>query len=195
MTDRRPVRGPCAAEPSIRTARTGELSESEVGSIRELLWAAFSADDPNEQFTEEDWEHALGGVHFVLEVDGDIVAHAAVVERELEVGGVPLRTGYVEAVATAPARQRRGLGSRLMEAVTAFVRKQFELGALGTGSPDFYARFGWRQWLGPSFVRTPYGSRPTPEDDGYILVLTTPRTPALDPRAPISCDWRAGDVW
>jgi aminoglycoside 2'-N-acetyltransferase I len=195
VTDGRPVPGPRAAEPRLRTVRTAELGESEVAAIRSLLWAAFAADDPDERFTEEDWEHALGGVHFVLEFDGDVVAHAAVVERELEVGGGPLRTGYVEAVATAPDRQRQGLGGRLMEAVTAFVRERYELGALGTGLHDFYARFGWRPWLGPSFVRAPDGLRRTPDEDGYILVLTTPKTPELDPRAPISCDWRAGDVW
>jgi aminoglycoside 2'-N-acetyltransferase I len=183
------------SEPHLRTVRTAELGESDVVAIRTLLWAAFAADDPDEQFTEEDWEHALGGVHFVLEVDGEVVAHAAVVERELEVGGVPLRAGYVEAVATAPGRQRQGLGGRLMEAVTAFVRERYELGALGTGLHDFYARSGWRPWLGPSFVRAPDGVRRTPDDDGYILVLTTPTTPDLDPRASISCDWRAGDVW
>jgi len=27
------------------------------------------------------------------------------------------------------------------------------------------------------------------------MVLRTPSTPALDEAAPISCDWRPGDVW
>jgi aminoglycoside 2'-N-acetyltransferase I len=46
-------------------------------------------------------------------------------------------------------------------------------------------------------VRTPDGDRRTPDDDGYILVLETPATPntPLDVRAPVSCDWRVGDVW
>src|SRR5207245_10210806 len=48
------------------------------------------------------------------EVGAEIVAHAAVVARELHVGGRPVRTGYVEAVATDPHRQGNGFGSRVM---------------------------------------------------------------------------------
>ena len=67
--------------------------------IRRLLDAAFG-DDEEERFTEADWDHSVGGVHFVLDDDGPIVSHASVVERELHVAGRPFRTGYVEAVAT-----------------------------------------------------------------------------------------------
>lgn len=156
--------------------------------------AAFESDE-DERFTDADWDHALGGLHFVLEVDGRIAVHAAVVEREIRVGEQALRTGYVEAVATAPARQGVGLGSSLMGDVTAHIRDVFELGALGTGRHRFYGRLGWRIWTGPSFVRAPDGRHATPDEDGNILVLTTPTTPPLDPTAPISCDWRPGDVW
>jgi aminoglycoside 2'-N-acetyltransferase I len=158
-----------------------------------LLWAAFPAGE--EGFTEEDWEHGLGGMHFVLEVDGEIVTHASVVERELHVDGRPLRTGYVEAVATAPDRQGRGFGSSVMQDVTAFIRERFELGALGTGSHGFYERLGWLTWTGPTSVRTADGPRRTPDEDGYVMVLPTPASPPLDLTAPISCEWRPGDVW
>src|SRR2546426_796867 len=69
------------------------------------------------------------------------------------------------------------------------------LGALGTGRYRFYERLGWLRWAGPSFVRTAGGLRPTPDEDGYILVLPTPSSPPLDQSAGISCDWRPGDVW
>ena len=71
-----------------------------------------------EAFGDDDWAHALGGRHFVLDVDGEILGHASVVERVLEIGGRPLRTGYVEAVATHPRVQGRGHGSAVMAAVT-----------------------------------------------------------------------------
>jgi aminoglycoside 2'-N-acetyltransferase I len=178
----------------LRRLPTAELTPDETAAIRRLLDDAFG-DDEEERFTQEDWEHAIGGVHLILEVDGTIVAHASVVERRLEIGGRPLRTGYVEAVATAPAHQDRGHGSAVMEAVGEIIRAGFELGALGTGSHRFYERFGWRTWRGPSSVRGPQGEIPTPEDDGFIMILATPRTPALDLTAPISCGWRPGDVW
>lgn len=178
----------------VRYLATDELTAGEVAAIRALMAVAFG-DDEDERFEDADWEHALGGTHLVLDVDGAIVAHAAVVARELRVAGHPLRTGYVEAVATAPDRQGQGLGTVVMQAVGSIIASEFELGALGTGSHHFYQRLGWRTWQGPASVRTPEGDRRTPDDEGYILVLTTPRTTSLDLNAPISCDWRAGDVW
>jgi aminoglycoside 2'-N-acetyltransferase I len=159
-----------------------------------MLEAAFGSDE-EERLTDEDWEHGLGGVHFVLDIEGRIVAHASVVERELQVAGRPLRTGYVEAVATDPDHQGEGFGSQVMTEVTSYVRATFELGALGTGRHHFYERLGWRTWSGPTSVRTPEGPRRTPDEDGYVLVLETPSSSPLDPTAPISCEWRPGDVW
>ena len=153
---------------------------------------AFEDDEP---FSEDDWQHALGGTHVVLEIDGAIVAHASVVERELRIGGRPLRTGYVEAVATSPERQGRGLGTIVMSAIGELIRNGFEIGALGTGRHGFYERLGWRTWHGPGSVRTPDGPRRTPGEDGYVMILETPTTPPLEPGAPIDCDWRPGDVW
>jgi aminoglycoside 2'-N-acetyltransferase I len=180
-------------EGPIRRVRTADLTSAESQAIRALLWEAFGPGE--EGMTEDDWQHALGGTHFVVESDGRIVAHAAVVEREIHVAGRPLRTGYVEAVATAPDRQRAGIGSRLMTDVNAFIRDGFELGMLGTGRNGFYQRLGWQTWAGPSSVRTADGQRPTPDDDGYLLVLATQSSPPLDLKAPISCEWREGDVW
>ncbi len=183
------------AEPArVRRLATEDLTTSEIAAIRALLVAAFGSDE-EEAFTDDDWEHAIGGVHFVLEVDGEIGAHASVVERDLHVDGRPLRTGYVEAVATDPERQGAGLGSLLMGEVSEYIRDGFELGALGTGRQRFYERMGWRTWTGPSAVRTAKGERPTPDDDGYIMVLATPTSPPLDLSAAISCEWRPGDVW
>jgi aminoglycoside 2'-N-acetyltransferase I len=185
-------------EPPVRLRRlpTHELEPAEMAAIRALLEAAFLPDEDG-RFTDDDWRHSIGGIHFVLDLGGRPVAHASVIERELHVGGRPLRTGYVEAVAVEPAMQGRGLGTTVMEAVGAEIRDRFELGALGTGSHHFYERLGWRTWRGPSSVRLPDtgGSERSPDDDGYILVLPTPRTPALDLTEPISCEWRPGDAW
>jgi aminoglycoside 2'-N-acetyltransferase I len=178
----------------VRRLATGDLTPADVNQLRSLLWAAF-AEDQHGGFSEDDWQHALGGRHYVLEAEGRIVSHAAVVERELHVDGRPLRTGYVEAVATAPQHQRRGYGTAIMREVNSDIAEQYELGALGTGSHRFYERLDWQTWRGPSYVRTTAGLQATPDEDGYILVLVTPSSPPLDLIAPISCDWRAGDVW
>jgi aminoglycoside 2'-N-acetyltransferase I len=44
-------------------------------------------------------------------------------------------------------------------------------------------------------VRTERGLVATPEEDGYVMVLRTPTTRTIDLAAPISCEWRPGDVW
>jgi aminoglycoside 2'-N-acetyltransferase I len=161
--------------------------------VRELLWAAFVDDDGG--FAEDDWEHAIGGIHVVAEQDGRIVAHASVVDRTLHIGDVPLHAGYVEAVATAPDQQGTGLGTRVMAEIGAVIRESYELGALGTGAHGFYERLGWQTWAGQAYLRTAAGPVRTPAEEGYIMVLRTPLTPALDDGAPISCEWRPGDVW
>jgi len=188
-----PESGTDAARATVRMVPTSHLAPAEVATLRALLWEAFASDE--DPFDETDWEHALGGMHFLVELDGRIVGHAAVVERELVVGGRPLRTGYVEAVATAPPVQGRGLGSVLMERVTAYVRDGFELGGLGTGRHHFYERLGWETWRGPSSVLEDGLSRPTPDDDGFILLLRTPLSPPLDVTTPISCHARPGAAW
>ena len=182
--------------PHLRRLPTTALTAPEREAIRALMDEAFrDDDDPDEAFTDDDWQHALGGTHVVLDVDGEILAHASVVERPLRIGELALRTGYVEAVATSPARQGEGFGTLVMQDVGEMIRAGFELGGLGTGAQHFYERLGWRVWPGPTFVRAPGGDRATPDDDSFVMVLRTPSTPALDEAAAISCDWRPGDVW
>jgi aminoglycoside 2'-N-acetyltransferase I len=182
-------------EPAtLRQLATSELTDAQKVELRAMLDDAFLGDDTG-GFDDHDWDHALGGTHFVLESGGQIVGHAAVVPRTLFVAAQPLDTGYVEAVATRPGHERRGHGSVVMAAVNEHIRSRFELGALGTGSHGFYERMGWQTWRGPSYVRAGGGIDRTAEDDGYIMVLLTPTSPSVELSAPISCEWRPGDVW
>src|SRR3954470_12207379 len=128
-----------ARRPNVRRVPTAALTPDELAAIRDIMTLAFG-DDDEERFNDDDWAHALGGVHVVLDIDGAIVAHASIVERDLRMAATPLRTGYVEAVATTPERQGQGLGSVVMTEVNAIIRERFELGALGTGSQGFYER-------------------------------------------------------
>jgi aminoglycoside 2'-N-acetyltransferase I len=171
---------------------SGDLRPHDVDSLRALFDAAW-ADE--EEFTNEDWDHAFGGIHFVVGEGGVIVSHASVVERQLHTNGIDLTTGYVEAVATRPLDQRRGYGSAVMREAGEYIDQTFQLGALGTGRHAFYEQLGWVVWKGPTAVRTDRGLVRTPEEDGNILVRLTPQSPQLYLSAPISCDWRPGDVW
>jgi aminoglycoside 2'-N-acetyltransferase I len=179
--------------PTLRQVRTADLTPREFASIRSLCDVAWGG--PIEPFTDEDWQHALGGVHMFIEEGGDVIAHGSVVPRTLHTSGLDLATGYVEAVATLPPLQRRGHATAVMRAVGAHIDRAYSLGALCTGAPAFYRRLGWLHWEGPTLVRTSDGEDRYQLEDGGVLVRLTPSSPPLDPTAPISCDWRPGDSW
>ena len=147
------------------------------------------------RFDDTDWEHALGGWHVLVTDGGALVAHAAVVPRDLRVDGQPVDAGYVEAVATAPARRGEGLATLAMREVDRLVRQHHHLGALSTGAHAFYARLGWERWRGPTFVRHGDELVRTPEEDDGIMVLRCGATGALDRTLPIACEARDGDDW
>ena len=180
-----------SADLTVRVCLSDELDPGERTAIRALLDAAYAGD-----FSDDDWAHALGGTHALVETDGAVVAHAAVVPRVLDAGTQRVRAGYVEAVAVLPARQGTGLGTAVMRALGEILARQFELGALSTGEWRFYERLGWERWRGPTWVRHPHGRlERSPDDDDSLMILRTPRTPAIDLFAPLTCDARPGDVW
>jgi aminoglycoside 2'-N-acetyltransferase I len=181
------------AVPSLIRVGSAGLLPQEVTVLGDLFDAAWRG--KGGVFTDEDREHAFGGMHFILEDRGEILAHASVVPRELHVGDHKLNTGYVEAVATWPEYQGRGLATTLMTAVGEYLDEVFELGGLSAGVEGFYERFGWMVWQGPTYCRTDQGLVRTADDDEGVLVRLTPQTPALDLEAPISCNLRSGDVW
>jgi aminoglycoside 2'-N-acetyltransferase I len=173
----------------IQVVRSEDLSPERLDEIRALLMAAF-----DDGFNDDDWNHTLGGWH-VVATDKALVAHAAVVERVLDVGGRAVRAGYVEGVAATPTGQGEGLGSWIMGRVAQLLEAEFELGALSTGRHAFYERLGWERWRGPTFVRDgPNVVRTADEDDG-IMVLRYSTTSNLDLSLPISCETRPGDAW
>lgn len=164
-------------------------SAERLAAYRRLLWAAF------DDFSETDFANAVGGTHVVIDIDDVVVAHAAVVARSIEVAGRDIATGYVEAVATDPRWQGRGLGTAVMRRVDAVLRNGFAMGALSTGRHAFYERLGWERWQGPTYVRGPDGPLRTPDEDDGIMVLRFGTSESLDLTAPISCKTRPGDDW
>ena len=152
------------SDPLVRLVRSDALRPDEVVALRELFDEAWS--DDVEGFTDRDWGHAVGGVHVIAEADGRVVAHASVVERELHTAGHRLRTGYVEAVATRPSYQRRGLGSLVIGEVGELIDRNYRLGALATGVVGFYERLGGVAWKGQTSSGRRAGSFERPKRTG-----------------------------
>ncbi|HKH25226.1 MAG TPA: GNAT family N-acetyltransferase [Acidimicrobiales bacterium] len=176
--------------PLIRLFTTAEASSDLLAEIRHLLDDAFGG-----HFTDDDWEHTRGGWHVVVVDGGVVVSHAAVVPRVIHVADRPLSTGDVEAVATAPGRQREGLGTLAMGELATVLRREFEMGALSTGLHEFYWRLGWERWRGPTFVRTGTETIRTPDEDDGVMVLRFGPSRDIDLAAPISCEARPGGDW
>ncbi|MBV9278534.1 MAG: GNAT family N-acetyltransferase [Chloroflexi bacterium] len=173
----------------VRVAHTAHLSRAELEAARALL------DEVFDDMTDDDWDHALGGLHALLWEGDALIAHASVVQRRLFHAGRALRAGYVEGVAVRADRRRRGYGGALMAELERVILAAYDLGALGSSDDGlpFYLGRGWRRWRGPTSALTPAGAIRTPEEDGSILVL--PAAAPLDLDGELTCDWRGGDVW
>jgi aminoglycoside 2'-N-acetyltransferase I len=174
----------------LRTAHTADLSPAALKAARELLDEVFDG-----EMTDEDWEHALGGIHALVWDGPVLIGHASVIQRRLIYRGRALRAGYVEAVGVSADHRGHGHGMAMMEALERVVRGAYDLGALGATDEGarFYAARGWQLWRGPLSALTPSGVRRTPGEDGciYVLEVTVP----LDLSGELTCDWRDGDLW
>ena len=174
----------------IRIAHTADLHSDERLAIRAMIDQAFAG-----SFTDEDWDHALGGMHAMVWDGGDVIAHGSVVQRRLLHGGTALRTGYVEGVAVRADRRRQGHGAAVMIALERVIRTAYEFGALSAtdDGAELYTARGWQRWCGVTSVLAPTGIERTADDDGSVYVLEV-RIP-VDLSGELTCDWRPGDVW
>jgi aminoglycoside 2'-N-acetyltransferase I len=132
--------------------------------------------------------------HLLGVVDGVLTSHALWYTRWLQAGDGPLlRTAYIEDVATEEPYRGRGYASMLMRRLAEEV-KEYDLAALSPSDSAFYTRLGWELWRGPLCIRTAAGLLPSPPDE-EVMILRLPQTPALDVYAPLSAEWRVGELW
>lgn len=137
----------------------------------------------------------LEPVHVLASIEGTIASHALWVTRWLVPRGrAPLRTAYVEAVATDPACERRGFASAVMRTLVSQVTT-FQLAALcpSDRGQAIYSRLGWERWIGPLSIRQGAGVIETPEES--VMIYRLPLSPPLDLTAPMSAEWRPGELW
>ncbi|GAA3094511.1 GNAT family N-acetyltransferase [Streptosporangium carneum] len=174
----------------VHVVHTADLDAAVLKAARALLDEVFEGD-----LSDDDWEHALGGMHALLWEGAELVGHASVVQRRLLHGGRALRAGYVEGVGVRADLRRRGYGAAMMEALERVIRDAYDLGALSASDQavDFYATRGWKQWRGTTWAFTPAGVTRTEEEDEGVHVL--PLAVPLDLSGELTCDWRDGDVW
>jgi aminoglycoside 2'-N-acetyltransferase I len=178
----------------VRVAQTEDLEPDAMTELTDLCEAAFG-----EPFAPV-WNRVGPGIHVIVDADGRPAAHAMIVDRRLYIGheaDVAIDVGYVENVATLPQLQGRGYAAQAMGEIGRIIGEEYALGALATAVHPFYARLGWETWIGPTSVRTQDGAwARTPERDGKVMILRTPRTPPeLDVHGPVAIDWRPEEPW
>ena len=128
----------------------------------------------------------------VRDTDADIEAAEGRSVSDIFVESGEAHFRALEAVAVASDVRRQGLASAVMDSLEGLAPGYdlLALSASDAGVPLYEAR-GWDLWRGPSSVATTVGVVPTPDDDGSLYVRGT----GLRLDAPITCDWREGDVW
>ncbi|WP_330459982.1 GNAT family N-acetyltransferase [Streptomyces sp. NBC_00820] len=177
--------------PRPRTVHTADLDAAELRSVRALLDAAFDGG-----FSDEDWDHGLGGLHVLVQDDRGPAAHGSVVMRRMRHRGRWLRTGYVEAVAVRADVRRTGLGGQVMEVVEGIIDRAYDLGALSASAQGaaLYASRGWQRWGGRVHGLSPDGIVRLAEEEGGIHLWPARAGRPLDPEHELVLDWRDGDV-
>jgi aminoglycoside 2'-N-acetyltransferase I len=172
---------------SIEIKPGAALTPQEQEAIANLFRAAFEEEYQPFQAVFIDPIHILG------KVGGRLVSHALWVTRWLELQGrAPLRTAYIEAVATDQAYRGKGYATQIMACLADQIQ-DFELGALSPADTSLYTRLGWEFWQGPLFGRKDGVWIPIPGE--RAMILRTANTPLIDLRAPLSIEWREGEVW
>ncbi|MCZ0208203.1 GNAT family N-acetyltransferase [Streptomyces achromogenes] len=176
--------------PRCRIVHTADLDAAGLREIRALLDHAFDGD-----FSDEDWDHGLGGVHALIEDAEGLAAHGALVMRRVRHRGRWLRTGYVEAVAVRADVRRTGLGGRVMDGLERVLDRAYDLGALSASDEGalLYAARGWQCWPGQVHALSPEGIVRLPDEEGGVYVRPAPGAP-LDLAGELVLDWRDGDV-
>jgi len=114
----------------VLIAHTAQLTPRELSSVLTLLDEAFDG-----EFSDQDYDHTLGGMHALLWDGSTLIGHGAVIMRRLlhrepsNPGGRSLRTGYVEGVAVCADHRGHGHGHTVMAALKEIIGTGYQIGA------------------------------------------------------------------
>ena len=174
--------GPQAAGMVTRLAHTAQLDAATLAAARDLMDVAFDGG-----FSDDDWEHSLGGMHALVLDGGVLVAHGSLVARRFLHDGRSVRCGYVEAVAVRPDRQGDGLGHRVMEQLETLA-PAYDLLALSASDAGaaLYVSRGWTQVGG----QPPRSSLPRAWCAHPRTTTGCGCSAVSDVDGELTCDWR-----
>jgi predicted N-acetyltransferase YhbS len=94
------------------------------------------------------WHGSVPEYCVVLDQPNEVVAHVAIVNRTVTVGGMPLRVAGIQSVFVLPAYRGQGLSDQVLKAAMAEAAcRKFDYGLLFCLPPlaKIYARCGWQE--------------------------------------------------
>ncbi len=117
---------------------------ADLAAIRTLVAAAFeSEDEPDLVEAIRASEQYIAEMVLVAELDGAVVGHVMISGATLRTSDGDRSIVMLAPLAVAPSRQRTGIGSALVQAVTAIADERGEPLVVVEGGPAYYRRFGF----------------------------------------------------
>ena len=165
--------------------RVRALQKGELDGLLLCFQYAFEVDDPSisivrNSLVNDPYFHP-DRVRVGL-LNGRIISHVVILHRAAYVGSNAITIAGVTAVATHPAYQREGYGTRVMHDAVRMIKQQgYDLAMLTTRVPRFFERFGFRE---------------VPKLDGYECPASALARLKVDGRYSVESldynrDWRA----
>lgn len=171
----------------ITVSPTRDLDEHTRTEIIDLCNAAFNQEGFNVLFQVV--EGSTDPMHVLARLDGRLVGHGVWSTRRVWLeDGTELKTAYLDAVATLPSGQRRGIGSAVVRRITDEIRG-YDIGCLSTERISFYQHIGWELWTGERAVKTATGEI-EPMTGDILMISRTVHTPPLDTNTRLTIEWR-----
>jgi aminoglycoside 2'-N-acetyltransferase I len=173
------------------STRTRDLDSTTRTAIIQVCIAAHDNPDFQNLFSYL----PADGLHVLAYFQANLVSHAVITTRWLQIARAPLlKTAYVDALATAPDFQRSRFGSAVMRHLASLSQEEHEIACLETERVKFFERLGWQEWRGPLAGRSEHGLVPTPSQKG-IMILSLPRTPALNLFSLLTIECQKNRIW
>ncbi|MGA7126587.1 MAG: N-acetyltransferase [Chthoniobacterales bacterium] len=134
-----------------------EENKADFPEIAALTQAAFGGDYEATLIEKLRAAH-LVIVSLVAVEQGSVIGHIPFSELEVEVDGRRVTAAALAPMAVRPDRQRRGIGSKLVETGLDGLRDRSYEAVIVLGHPDYYPRFGFTPSLTASLV-APFSGR------------------------------------
>jgi predicted N-acetyltransferase YhbS len=134
------------------------------------------------------WHGSMPVFSVLLEDEGELIAHASVVDRVVSAGNDNVRVAGVQNVCVRPDRRGGGLVDRVMLAATEEARQRgFDGGLLFCVSAlcPIYCRTGWQQLARRTLIRRDQAGQESPvqtTDEAMYFPLKRPAFPPGDIR-------------